>query len=142
MQVHFVQGMQHTQSNRFFRDHRPGVFGMMQAFSSFGLSLQSVPFEQQLRTHGSGSVHELLADGEMAPQADTTVMTTVDCLHIDCLHKKGLLDRIAEGRAFRYPPRHSREEPPRDAQPLDVLRLLVEPKRWELRDQGKTREQC
>ncbi len=142
MQVHVIQGMQRTRSSRFFRDRRPGVFGMMQALSSFGVSLQLGPFEHQLRTHGSASLRELLADGEMAPQAHTTVMTTVDCLHLDGLYKKGLLDRVDEGRAFRYPPLHSGEEPPGDAQPLDVLRLLVEPKCWELRDEEKTRERC
>ena len=115
---------------------------MMQALSSFGLSLQLGPFEQRLRVHGIASVRELLANDEMAPRAHTAVMTTVDCLYIDCLCKKGLLDRVHEGRAFRYPPRHSRAELRSDAQPLDVLRVLVECKCWELRDQGKAREQC
>ncbi len=38
-------------------------------------------------------------------QAYTTVMTT-----LDRLYKKGLLDRVAENRAFRYTPRHTRQE--------------------------------
>jgi hypothetical protein len=138
--------MQGTQSDRFFCDHRLGAFGMMQAFSSFGISLELGPFEQQVRRHGSASVREPGTDSEMIHQAHTTAVTTIDRvykdrLYIDCLPKKDLLDRVAEGRAFRYPPRHSPEELQSDAQPLDVLRLLVEPKRWELRDQEKIREQ-
>jgi hypothetical protein len=115
---------------------------MKQAFSSFGLSIQLGPFEQQARTRGGASVHELLADGGTIHQAHFPVMTTADCLPCDCLYRNGFLHRVGEGRVFRYPPRHIREELPSDAQPLDVLRLLVEPKRWELKDQEKTREQC
>ena len=53
---------------------------------------------------GSATVRELLAqtDSELAY---TTVMTT-----LDRLYKKQLLDRKAEGRAFRYMPRHTPEE--------------------------------
>jgi len=58
----------------------------------------------ELWSHGSATVRELLADGKIS-QAYTTVMTTVDRLY-----KKGLLDRVAEGRAFRYTPRHTPEE--------------------------------
>ena len=58
----------------------------------------------ELWSHGSATVRELLADGKIH-QAYTTVMTTVDRLY-----KKGLLDRVAEGRAFRYTPRHTPEE--------------------------------
>jgi predicted transcriptional regulator len=43
---------------------------------------------------------EALADG----LAYTTVMTT-----LDRLYKKGLLERVREGRGFRYLPRASRE---------------------------------
>ena len=78
---------------------------MTKAFSIFGSDPrpQLGPFEQQLLqklwSHGSATVRELLADGKIH-QAYTTVMTTVDRLY-----KKGLLDRVAEGRAFRYTPR-------------------------------------
>ena len=58
----------------------------------------------ELWSHGSATVRELLADGKIH-QAYTTVMTTADRLY-----KKGLLDRVAEGRAFRYTPRHTPEE--------------------------------
>ncbi len=136
---------------------------MTKAFTIFGSSSrpQLGPFEQQLLqelwSHGSATVRELLADGTIS-QAYTTVMTTVDRLY-----KKGLLDRVAEGRAFRYTPRHTPEELQRvtalenirqllgsgvasalplsylvealsthDAQLLDELQLLVERKRREL----------
>jgi len=146
------------------RDLAPvAPFLMTKAFSIFGSGSkpQLGPFEQQLLqelwSHGSATVRELLADGRIH-QAYTTVMTTVDRLY-----KKGLLDRVAEGRAFRYTPRHAPEELQRatalesirqllgsgdasslplsylvealsthDAQLLDELQLLVERKRREL----------
>lgn len=52
-------------------------------------------------------------------QAYTTVMTTMDRLY-----KKGLLDRVAEGRAFRYTPRHTSEELQRGAA-IDGIRQLL-----------------
>jgi predicted transcriptional regulator len=71
-------------------------------------SPQLGPFERQLLeelwARGSTTVRELLADGKVR-QAYTTVMTT-----LDRLYKKGLLDRVAEGRAFRYSPRQSMEQ--------------------------------
>ena len=77
-------------------------------FQFSGSRPQLGPFEQQLLqelwSHGSATVRELLADGKIR-QAYTTVMTTMDRLY-----KKGLLDRVAEGRAFRYTPRHTPEE--------------------------------
>lgn len=144
-------------------DLAPGARVMSKVFSIFGARSrpQLGPFEQQLLqevwSHGSATVRELLEDGKIH-QAYTTVMTTVDRLY-----KKGLLDRVAEGRAFRYTPRHSPEELQRitalesiqqllgsgdasslplsylvealsaqDAQLLDELQLLVERKRREL----------
>jgi predicted transcriptional regulator len=89
--------------------------------------------------------------------AYTTVMTT-----LDRLYKKDLLDRVAEGRAFRYSPRYSKEDlqmraagdairellrsgpssmplsclveavSEHDAQALDELQQLIEVKRREL----------
>jgi BlaI family transcriptional regulator, penicillinase repressor len=146
--------------------------GMTKALSIFGSSSrpQLGPLEQQLLqqlwSHGSATVRELLADGKIH-QAYTTVMTTVDRLY-----KKGLLTRVAEGRAFRYTPRHTPEELQRvtalenirqllgsgdasslplsylvealsshDAQLLDELQLLVERKRRELKDEEKNQEQ-
>jgi predicted transcriptional regulator len=100
------------------------VFCMTKAFSIFGSSSrpQLGPFEQQLLqelwAHGSATVRELLADGKIH-QAYTTVMTTVDRLY-----KKGLLDRVAEGRAFRYTPRHTPEELQRVTALENIRQLL------------------
>jgi len=97
---------------------------MTKAFSIFGSRSkpQLGPFEQQLLqelwSRGSATVRELLADGRIH-QAYTTVMTTVDRLY-----KKGLLDRVVEGRAFRYTPRHTAEELQRGAA-LDGIRQLL-----------------
>jgi predicted transcriptional regulator len=53
---------------------------------------------------GNATVRELLESSQL-DCAYTTVMTT-----LDRLHKKGLLDRVPEGRAFRYLPRQTRDE--------------------------------
>ena len=66
------------------------------------------PLETQLLRaiwdRSSSTVRELIASGEI-DCAYTTVMTT-----LDRLHKKGLLDRVAEGRAFRYTAALTRDE--------------------------------
>jgi predicted transcriptional regulator len=71
-------------------------------------STQLGPLEQQLLsalwTQGSATVRELLDAGDFK-LAYTTVMTT-----LDRLYKKQLLNRTAEGRAFRYSPRYTRAE--------------------------------
>jgi predicted transcriptional regulator len=63
------------------------------------------PLEQELLQvlweRKNATVRELLDDGSIH-LAYTTVMTT-----LDRLYKKNLLDRVAEGRAFRYSTRHS-----------------------------------
>ncbi|HMD17956.1 MAG TPA: BlaI/MecI/CopY family transcriptional regulator [Terriglobales bacterium] len=95
---------------------------MTKAFSIFASRSQLGPFEQQvlqkLWSQGSATVRELLADGQIH-QAYTTVMTTMDRLY-----KKGLLDRVSEGRAFRYRPRHSHEELQR-VTALESIRQLL-----------------
>lgn len=53
---------------------------------------------------GNATVRELLDSGQVSG-AYTTVMTT-----LDRLYKKRLLDRLPEGRAFRYSPRQTRDE--------------------------------
>jgi predicted transcriptional regulator len=63
-------------------------------------------------------VRELLEDQKIT-QAYTTVMTT-----LDRLYKKRLLDRIAEGRAFRYSPRQTPEELRRVAVVESIRQLL------------------
>ena len=71
-------------------------------------SRQLGPLEQRLLealwARGTATVRELLGDGYQ-DLAYTTVMTT-----LDRLFKKNLLTREAEGRAFRYAPRCTREE--------------------------------
>jgi predicted transcriptional regulator len=66
------------------------------------------PLETQLLRllweRGNGTVRELLDGGQIAG-AYTTLMTT-----LDRLYKKGLLNRVPEGRAFRYSPRQTKEE--------------------------------
>ena len=64
---------------------------------------------QEVWSHKSLTVRELLADGKIR-LAYTTVMTT-----LDRLFKKGLLDRVEEGRAFRYYARCTPAEVPRFA---------------------------
>src|SRR5215471_17656455 len=71
-------------------------------------STQLGPLEEQLLSalwmRGNATVRELLDDGNIK-LAYTTVMTT-----LDRLYKKRLLERTAEGRAFRYSPRYTQEE--------------------------------
>lgn len=57
-----------------------------------------------LWTQGSATVRELHDSGNF-DLAYTTLMTT-----LDRLHKKGLLSRVAEGRAFRYAPLQTEQE--------------------------------
>jgi predicted transcriptional regulator len=80
------------------------------------------PLEQQLLERlwdcGNATVRELLSDGQLK-LAYTTVMTT-----LDRLYKKGLLDREAEGRAFRYWPRQSRDDMQRAAA-VEGIRQLI-----------------
>ncbi len=84
--------------------------------------VQLGPLEQELLTamwsRGSATVRELLNEGGI-PLAYTTVMTT-----LDRLYKKNLLDRVAEGRAFRYSPRHTREELDRAMAGESIRQLL------------------
>lgn len=95
---------------------------MLKVSSIFGLRPHLGPFEQRvlqkLWAHGNATVRELLADGDI-DQAYTTVMTTVNRLY-----KKGLLDRVAEGRAFRYTPRHTPEELQRVTAMNSIRQLL------------------
>lgn len=97
---------------------------MSRTFSLFGYGStpQLGPFERQLLqeawSRGNVTVRELVEAGNIH-QAYTTVMTT-----LDRLYKKGLLDRVAEGRAFRYTPRLTSEELQRGAA-LDGIRQLL-----------------
>jgi predicted transcriptional regulator len=62
---------------------------------------------EEVWSRGSVTVRELVEVGSMR-LAYTTIMTT-----LDRLYKKGLLQRSAEGKAFRYSPSCTREEFPR-----------------------------
>jgi predicted transcriptional regulator len=62
---------------------------------------------KRVRSRGNATVRELLQDGNLQ-LAYTTVMTT-----LDRLYKKGLLERMAEGKAYRYSPRCAPEDVPR-----------------------------
>ena len=73
-------------------------------------SSQLGPLEERLLEalwqRGHATVRDLVSsDGPCQDLAYTTVMTT-----LDRLFKKNLLSREAEGRAFRYAPRFTREE--------------------------------
>jgi len=81
---------------------------MKRFFHFRGSSSQLGPLEERLLAalwdRGSATVRDLVESG-YDNLAYTTVMTT-----LDRLFKKNLLTRRAEGRAFRYTPRYTREE--------------------------------
>jgi predicted transcriptional regulator len=80
------------------------------------------PLEQQLLsalwTRGDATVREILEFGDIK-LAYTTVMTT-----LDRLYKKKLLNRTAEGRAFRYSPKYTQQELEKAAVGETVRRML------------------
>ena len=80
------------------------------------------PLEQQLLHQlwlcKNATVRELLDRSDLN-LAYTTVMTT-----LDRLYKKQLLDRVTEGRAFRYSPRYTQEEFKRAAAGETIRHLL------------------
>jgi predicted transcriptional regulator len=80
------------------------------------------PLETQLLhalwQRGDATVRELL-DSTAIQGAYTTIMTT-----LDRLHKKGLLDRDLDGRAFRYRPKQTEHEFNRSMFASDLQKLL------------------
>lgn len=80
------------------------VFRLLRPAPATRLGPLELELLQSLWARGSATVRELLADGSIR-LAYTTVMTT-----LDRLYKKQLLNRVSEGRAFRYSPRHTQEE--------------------------------
>ena len=68
---------------------------------------------------GEGTVRDLLDEG-LVQGAYTTVMTT-----LDRLHKKGLLARVRDGRAYRYRPRQTEAECDRAAVADNLRKLLT-----------------
>lgn len=85
--------------------------------------MQVGPLEERLLEElwksGNSTVRELV-DLSCSDLAYTTVMTT-----LDRLFKKNLLTREAEGRAFRYKPRFSREDLHREVAG-DAFRQLLD----------------
>jgi predicted transcriptional regulator len=81
---------------------------MKRVFHFRASSSQLGPLEERLLAalweRGHATVRDLV-EGDCSDLAYTTVMTT-----LDRLFKKNLLSREADGRAFRYTPRVTREE--------------------------------
>jgi predicted transcriptional regulator len=67
---------------------------------------------------GTATVREVVRDGKLW-QTYTTIMTTMHRLF-----KKGLFNRVPEGRAFRYCPRYGPEELERIAAEESIRQLL------------------
>jgi len=101
---------------------RESTLSRFSSFFGFTSSTQLGPLERQLLqalwARGNATVRELIDDGKIT-QAYTTVMTT-----LDRLYKKRLLDRVAEGRAFRYTPRQSPDDLRRVAAVEGIRQLL------------------
>jgi predicted transcriptional regulator len=97
---------------------------MKRIFHFRASSSQLGPLEERLLEalweRGPATVRDLVnPDGACHDLAYTTVMTT-----LDRLFKKNLLSREAEGRAFRYTPRFTREELHREVAGAAFRRLL------------------
>lgn len=67
---------------------------------------------------GTATVRDIVRDGKLW-QTYPTIMTTMDRLF-----KKGLLNRVPEGRAFRYSPRYTPEELEREEAISGIRRIL------------------
>jgi predicted transcriptional regulator len=82
------------------------------------------PLEQKVLdavwSMGTATVREIVRDGRLW-QTYPTIMTTMDRLF-----KKGLLNRVPQGRAFRYSVRYSPEEMERAEAMSGIRRLLSE----------------
>jgi predicted transcriptional regulator len=80
------------------------------------------PLERQIHhamwVRGPATVREMLQDGQIW-QSYSTIMTTMDRLF-----RKGLLDRVLEGKAFRYAARCSPEELDRVTAMKGIRQLL------------------
>ncbi len=73
---------------------------------------------QAVWARGSATVREVREDGTIW-QTYPTIMTTMDRLF-----KKGLLDRVPDGRAFRYSARYTPQELERVAAETGIRQLL------------------
>lgn len=92
------------------------------AFADSAPSAQLGPLERKVLgavwARGTATVREVRADGSIW-QTYPTIMTTMDRLF-----KKGLLDRVSDGRAFRYSARYSPQELERVAAETGIRQLL------------------
>jgi predicted transcriptional regulator len=92
------------------------------SFSGGAASAQLGPLERKVLEavwlRGTATVREVREDGTIW-QTYPTIMTTMDRLF-----KKGILDRVPDGRAFRYSARHTPEELERLAAVNGVRQLL------------------
>jgi predicted transcriptional regulator len=79
------------------------AFGRAQGLAAIFGTLELRVLEALWRRAGEASVRDLLQDFPQA--AYTTLMTT-----LDRLHRKGVLERRKDGRAFLYKPVSSREQ--------------------------------
>jgi predicted transcriptional regulator len=97
----------------------------LSSFSDISLSARLGPLEQKVLDavwlRGSATVREVVHDGNLW-QTYTTIMTTMDRLF-----RKGLLNRIPEGRAFRYSVTYSPDELKREETMTEIRRLLDSP---------------
>jgi predicted transcriptional regulator len=97
---------------------------MDKVFSSFEANPRTNlgPLERQVLdvvwALGTATVREVVRDGKLW-QTYTTIMTTMQRLF-----KKGLFDRVPEGRAFRYCPRYGRDQLERIAAEESIRQLL------------------
>jgi predicted transcriptional regulator len=80
------------------------LFRLLHSTSSSRLGPLEERLLQAVWRRGNATVRELLSDCKL-DLAYTTVMTT-----LDRLHKKDLLTRVPEGRAYRYSPRQTADD--------------------------------
>jgi predicted transcriptional regulator len=80
------------------------LFRLLHSSSSSRLGPLEERLLQAVWRRGNATVRELLSDCKL-DLAYTTVMTT-----LDRLHKKDLLTRVPEGRAYRYSPRQTADD--------------------------------
>jgi predicted transcriptional regulator len=97
---------------------------MLQRLKSSLMSRRQLgPLENELLralwTRGDATVREVMEDSGVQG-AYTTIMTT-----LDRLYKKGLLDRLPEGKAFRYRPKQSEAELHQDLVAAGLRDLLI-----------------
>jgi predicted transcriptional regulator len=96
--------------------------GSLPSFFETTPSAQLGPLERQVLqavwARGTATVREVLDDGKVW-QTYPTIMTTMDRLF-----KKGLLDRVPDGKAFRYSSRYRPEEIERVAAVNGIRQLL------------------